>query len=553
MKALIVDDEQHVRDAIRLLIDWNEFGIETLLEADNVAEAIACVEREQPEIVFTDMLMPGPSGIRLLEWLVERYPRTKTVVISGHDDFEFVRNTVKFGGIDYILKPIACDELRAAAAKAVDCRKREDLALQTSRERSIEVNQLKPVYWDKMFSNLAGDPTYYDTIQGSLQREFGLAADTRECRIAVLRLSALDRVIRDKFASSPDLLFFTLSNICNELLREAAAGYAFRFWNSDSEIVLLLWRRLGDAEALLARINDGLFAALQGRAAFGLGSVRPFPGGVAESLREAQRALKRRNLLVRGGSVFAYSAAEAPASSPALRLGEYEAGLRLAVRSGNEERIRHAVSGLFAAIRGLSSISEEQLELWQYEFALQRERWQQELFGGETERQPSPALAELAFEPPVAGDGTLSVAAWEERFAAGMIALARRVADFQHRESRIMFDIAAYIERHYDEEIALQDIAARFFLSREYISRKFKQDIGVNLSDYIERIRMDKAKLLLLNRSLRIAQIAATVGYKDEKYFSKVFKKLEGKTPGEYRREHEEGDAPAERQPGAPP
>lgn len=549
MKALIVDDEQHVRDAIRLLIDWNEFGIGTLLEADNVASAMACVEREEPEIVFTDMLMPGPNGIRLLEWLAERYPRTKTVVISGHDDFEFVRNTVKFGGIDYILKPIVEEELRAAAAKAVDSRKREDLALQTSRERSIEVNQLKPVYWDKMFSNLAGDPSYYETIQSSLQREFGLTADTRECRVAVLSIAALDRVVRDKFASSPDLLFFTLSNICNELLREAAAGYAFRFWNSDSEIVLLLWRRLADAEALLGRINAGLFAALRGRAAFGLGSVRPFPGGVTESLREAQRALKRRNLLVRGGSVFAYSAAAAESPAPTLRLDEYEAGIRLAVRSGREERIRHAVSGLFAAIRGLSSISEEQLELWKYEFALQRERWQQERFGGDDAgRRPAPALsaAELTFEPPVAEDGTLALAAWEERFAADMIALSRRVADFQHRESHIMFDIAAYIERHYDEEIALQDIAARFFLSREYISRKFKQEIGVNLSDFIERIRMDKAKLLLQGRSLRIAQIAAVVGYKDEKYFSKVFKKLEGKTPGEYRREHGEGDAPAE-------
>jgi two-component system response regulator YesN len=81
----------------------------------------------------------------------------------------------------------------------------------------------------------------------------------------------------------------------------------------------------------------------------------------------------------------------------------------------------------------------------------------------------------------------------------------------------------------------MQNIAERFFLSREYISRKFKQQFQENLSDYIERLRMDKAKLLLMNPQYRIVHIAELVGYKDEKYFSKVFKKLEGISPNVYR------------------
>lgn len=70
----------------------------------------------------------------------------------------------------------------------------------------------------------------------------------------------------------------------------------------------------------------------------------------------------------------------------------------------------------------------------------------------------------------------------------------------------------------------MQEIASRFFLSREYISRKFKQEFEVNLSDYLGQIRMSKAKVLLRNPHLRISQVAEMVGYQDEKYFSKVFK-----------------------------
>ncbi|MNY48880.1 HTH-type transcriptional regulator YesS [compost metagenome] len=100
----------------------------------------------------------------------------------------------------------------------------------------------------------------------------------------------------------------------------------------------------------------------------------------------------------------------------------------------------------------------------------------------------------------------------------------------------MIFEIATFLDKHYHEDISLADIASRFYLSREYISRKFKQEFEVNLSDYLGQIRMSKAKVLLCNPNLRISQVAEMVGYQDEKYFSKVFKKMSGMTPNEYRK-----------------
>ncbi|MDF2713744.1 MAG: response regulator containing CheY-like receiver domain and AraC-type DNA-binding domain, partial [Paenibacillus sp.] len=84
--------------------------------------------------------------------------------------------------------------------------------------------------------------------------------------------------------------------------------------------------------------------------------------------------------------------------------------------------------------------------------------------------------------------------------------------------------------------------AAHFYLSREYVSRRFKQEFGETISDFMLRHRMERAKTLLLNPSLKIVQIAHMTGYEDEKYFSKVFKKAFGQSPAEYRKK-QTGDA----------
>ena len=97
MKALIVDDEKHVRDAIRLLGHWDNLGIDTLLEAADGHEAAAAISAHQPEIVLSDMRMPGQDGMALLEWISVHAPQSKVLVISGYDDFELVRHAIRYG------------------------------------------------------------------------------------------------------------------------------------------------------------------------------------------------------------------------------------------------------------------------------------------------------------------------------------------------------------------------------------------------------------------------------------------------------------------------
>lgn len=144
-------------------------------------------------------------------------------------------------------------------------------------------------------------------------------------------------------------------------------------------------------------------------------------------------------------------------------------------------------------------------------------------------------IEELVQKAPYVFASTLSLQDWREWSYHSLLQLSQAIVQRQVREKAKMSDIASFIEQHYQSELSLQDIAKRFFVSREYVSRKFKQEYDVNITDYISSVRINKAKQLMVNPNLRIAKIAEMVGFHDEKYFSKVFKKQEGISPKAYR------------------
>lgn len=538
MKALIVDDEKHVRDAVRMLVDWESYGIDKVLEAADGAAAVELIRAERPEIVFTDMLMPVMHGTELLEWIETNCPGCKTIVISGHDDFELVRHTIKHGGMDYILKPIDEEQLNEVLRKAVETVAAEKRRMVESQEQRIRLNQIQPMYWDKLFSSLTEDPGVYTAFAGELEAEFAIPPET-EARAAAVGFETLQPAIRDKFASNLDLLSFAIGNIANEFLRDERCGYAFRHWSKPHELVIVAWRDAGRLPRLIERINEGIHGAFGVRFDFGVGDIQPFPQRFPATYREAVAALKQRNLLESGSRIHLYSAEPRP-HPPSLRFDAYEEPMRLAILNGGMEAIRAAVDRWFRHVRTLGVITLEQLDLWKHEFAVFLARCRASAAPGTESAEPQGTEDGPDFEVPVDEEGRLSIPSWQEEVTRALAAEAERIARTLEREKpNVIRDIADYIRTHYREELSLHSIAETFHLSREYISRRFKQETNENISDFLARIRIDNAKLLLGNPQLRVVQIAEMVGFQDEKYFSKVFKKLTGMSPNEFRKEAE--------------
>ena len=119
MKVLIVDDENHVRDAIQLLLPWEELGFDTILTAESVREAIRILQEEKPELAIIDVVIGPVLGMDIMNYINDQRLNTKVIVISGHDDFQYVRAMFILGALEYLLKPIEQDKLREAVEKAM--------------------------------------------------------------------------------------------------------------------------------------------------------------------------------------------------------------------------------------------------------------------------------------------------------------------------------------------------------------------------------------------------------------------------------------------------
>lgn len=535
MKVLIVDDEKHVRTVVRKLIDWGTYGIDTVLEAEDGADAIQIIRGEQPQLVITDIMMPVKSGVELMEWMEVHAPDCKKIVISGHNDFEYVRHTVKYGGIDYLLKPIDKKQLQEAVGKAAHSWNETEQERLQNQQRNLEVNELKPIYRDKLLSGLLAEfsTSGSSTLREPLSREFPELRDTRSCRVAILDLELLERAIREKFATSMDLLEFSLINICNDFLRVHRKGIAFRNWNKPCEIVMLVWNDVGAVSKIMLEIHEGIARTLGTRIDIGIGSELSFPNGLQEAYLQALGALRQRNLFNPSTHIHEYRAVSSQRIS-SLRFGKYEDAIQLAVKSGQPELIRNTLQQWFDVIYALDSLTIELLEMWWVEYNVTKAHWMEEFFHNCHDDALHLPPESAHFVVPLDDDGNLSLSLLQQELTNSLIALSQLLV-IRQTPTNAMHEIARYLEMNYNQDISLMDISTRFHLNREYISRRFKQEFQETIVDFVSRIRVEKAKILLLNPYFKISEIAQTVGYQDEKYFSRVFKKIEGKPPKDFR------------------
>lgn len=143
MKALIIDDEKPVRDCINLLVQWSDYGIDTVFEAEDGQEAIQIIEREQPELILTDIRMPGADGLKLMDWIYHNARRCKVIAISGYTDYEYIRQIFLQGGTDYILKPVQQQKLNNAIKNAIAQLEQE----RVRREDGVEGDGADSIYY----------------------------------------------------------------------------------------------------------------------------------------------------------------------------------------------------------------------------------------------------------------------------------------------------------------------------------------------------------------------------------------------------------------------
>lgn len=516
MKALIIDDERHVREGVILLGEWSKFGINTILEAEDGDEAIQLINKHRPEIIFTDMRMPKRDGMSLLKWLKEAELTCKTIVISGYDDFNYMRNAIQNNSFDYILKPIEPDALNGTLEKAIkEWREQKKSQLETA----MALNEAKLLYWDRLFSK---------AIKGSSLSKENLTKIVCEFDRPILneRLTAAIisayRPIVDKDGQNHST---KIIEKCNEILSMNKAGIAFRNVDKAEEVIVLFWKK-DCVKYFIERILGNIRHSLELNCRIFVGDEA---ANALQAYQAAQFVQKKQNLLDWKTIYYDRDIKQ----TPIFNLLDYAQELKWAIQSGSTEQVDQILMTIFDLFENDSYImTNEQLENWESQFELLKQTWLQEykrtnlknLYKGIHYWKKDKAFSFELFKE-------------EKRKEFHDVIRVLQSLHYQ-KEKSIIHQIEEYIRENYQKELQLQEMADRFFLSREYISRQFKKEFSCNITDYLMKIRMQKAKELLENPYLKIYDIAFQVGYQNEKYFSKVFKKYFGMTPNDYRCSH---------------
>jgi two-component system, response regulator YesN len=527
MKALIVDDENHVRDGIKILADWEQNGIQEIYEAGNGEEAIKLIQIIRPEIIFSDMKMPKVDGTQLLEWIKENHPNSKTIVVTGYDDYHYMRKAIHFGSSDYLLKPIEPEILNQTLEKAVSEWKKEDVERKRNETSSLLINEMKPVFRDRKLTQLMKS----DSIQDEKYEVFEWLQQSRQYILALVRVTG--KTI-EAFQGDRDLTYFSILNVINEILMEYECGIGFRYLSKKGQIIIIFWDKFERIENHLVRMYRALKELMDISCPIAVGKLVNSSTRLMDSYHQAREVLLNRDILIDSENRVFIKSLQSPPIVKSLM--SYAPSIELAIKTGEIGAFEELINQIAEDLTENNYLSLRQLLNLQNEYMVISNKWFKYYNFSFKEPEGIEERLELFFD----SNGTFKLEEYKKRIKREIATFLKKVKKSTLQKNKnIIIDIEKYLQENFDRDVKLQEISEHFYISREYISRKFKQEFNENISDYIVRIRMEKAKSLLKNSQLKIYEIANMIGYQDDKYFRKVFKKVEGITPNEYRAEYE--------------
>lgn len=472
-RVMLVDDEPWILQGLCESFPWEKYDMHVAGSYTKASLALEAILEQKPDAVFTDIRMPGISGIELMHALRDSGLDTEIVIISGFSQFEYAREAIRVGAFDYCLKPIdeeMTDSLLSRLKVKLD--KKEDV--KNSRVVELLTDDFGNAERNPAYSRIPRTYSFYQMVLFTVEEKEALAL--------------LDTVL----PASAEYMSFKMGG-----------GLYF----------------LINTEVDLYPVMEGL----GGQHTIGISSLAESLGEISALTTEAMMA--SQSVLITGhAGVYRYHAKHYAMLAPLVRRATrlVDEGKMVEFRALVAELPAHFITNEFS-VEDLCYV------------------WNQLVI-----------YAEGRFPEKVKLSG-LSILEWremDEKFSGMDDFCQTLISEFQFccgpigkkedgiEESESNFGrMIQYLNEHYNEQVKLKDLAQQFFINKNYACFLFKKHTNMTYSEYLNSIRLNKAKDLLVSTSLSISEVAERAGYADYFYFSKLFKKIYGVTPAQFRKQ----------------
>ncbi len=526
-RIMLADDEGIVLDSLKMIIEEN-FPGECQIETAKTGRAvIELAESFRPDVAFMDIQMPGINGIDAIREIQKINSGIKFIVLSAYDKFDYAKEAINLGVLEYLTKPFTARKITETLGKAlheVETKRKkrsDDLKIREKMETVTPIIENGFVYAIMFQEYFAEEVDNYKQLLG-LDADYGcmLALMVGDEQHGGRMVNAVGAGVRTQmnYAKVRELLKETfpgcvvgsvISNKIPVFLPMAAGKIEYEERISMIDVCRELNRQL-------RRVTDITFR-------IGIGSVRKLKEGM-ESYEEALKALANST-----GSVAHVDDLPIQCRYDEEYPLELEKELFDKLRDGKCEECERAAGEYFDWM--LASYDEKNMSvrLKTLEFVLfaEHEAYQN---GGMTyhfeEREKYLSTVMLA-------EKNSDLKSWfVKKFGD---ACRNMVTRKEEHENQLVVKAQNYIQENFQKDLSLDEVSRQLDLSSYYFSKLFKEETGRNFVEYVTELRITKAKELLKQEDRSMKEICASVGYGDPNYFSRIFKKHVGVTPTEYR------------------
>lgn len=532
-RVLIVDDEKIVRIALKSIIPWEENGFTIVGAAGDGMSALSMVEDSYPDIIITDLKMPKLDGIGLIKKLKENGYKGRIIVLSNYGEFELVREAMKYGACDYLLKlTLKSEELLELLMKITEDIKAERSQNELEQLEKIEIRESRQVLKSQFFRELLSDGI---ADLGSIKRKGEkLNVKLEESSFFMLYI-LIDNLNGNLFTAKINdrkLLTASVSNIVSEIL-SIKSGVEVIETGIDTFLAII---PCDDGEDFREKAYQAGINISRSILTYLNITVSIVVGGQFKGLQEMKKiydacvASAEVRFYKGYGSIIGMDSHVNKMDNPCL--------MELAAITASEIKRFLEVGGLAMAnaeiekiltyaekemvepnelkrlIRFVIEDLDKQLIEWRLKSSLPRIRFEEELLKSQTIEKVRAIVHECLQDLKLMVDE-----AKNEKF---------------RKEICLIKD---YIVRHYDEKINLEMIAKQVNMNKSYLCRMFKKETGKTLVNYLNDIRMQKAYELLKQPGSTVKEVSAAVGISDQFYFYRVFTKYSGVNPTEFKKQ----------------
>ena len=472
---------------------WNEFNISQPVEADNGQTALEMLKSYPFDIVIVDLKMPVMDGMEFLRQASQKYTNTKFIILSGYNDFEYAKKAISYHVTDYLLKPVICEELNQTLHKAV---------------RELEKDTAI---------------TAYDPIIHIIQKlSFAYKDNSNFCLVLIHPIKRSDANKLPDDESITDIIMSDLSSF-KVMVTQQNIDYLLSIQLESENMEFSQQNVIHSVEIILNRLET----QIQLKAIAAISECSNQLKDIYMMYENLLDIINNVNLLEKSKNIYTYTEKEFDYKRDSVI--DKKSLFVQAIEKGNMLYARLMLGKYFEGMEKSGYLSIHKIKQSCAEFIL--------VFKEIAEEKNISNYNDILSVP--FNFSSISSFNYKETIDYLMSLLYQLYENMQKEQKNSILDIIneikAYISQNYYRDISLVDFSEKYHLTKEYLSKQFKEQYGCGIYEYVLNFRMQKAAEMLHRSNEKIQYISECVGYADSNYFSRAFKNCYGVSPKEYR------------------